>query len=768
MLDLRSSVLCCLAKTAAAQAKNDKFLINDSVLLKNLKKLFLFSLALDGDCSPLFVTKKNIADIKRGVKEICGGNCCNDCTDSQIIVFQPDDWIDKVIKICTPTTTTTTSTTSTTSTTTSTTTWNSSSTTTASLTTTTSATATDAGIDFDFSTDCVDPNKTLAVYVFNIVRAIPPLQVRIDGGAWISFTDTYLFTGLSNGSHTVTIKDVLNRTVSKTFTRVCVTTSTTSTSTTTSPCPSGYTYVGGVCVLVTTSSTSSTSSTTSSSTSSSSTFAADASFKEKKFTWNPTTDFTNYDPTTKIPQFDMTGDLPVIFDGGNGTLGGMFKPDWQFWKSGFTAITPRTYTLQEQNRFASLSDDLKAFEMSEQEVFYEPLRLLVDTDCLCSGEPCWANVFDPEWAEIVTRINTLFSWNVLAKKAKHICINLERIDYKPSYAMIVEKRNCLENGRYSTDSIDTAWNTKSNDYFVNAYRSARAEYFIRFFNEMKLSLDNFNVKAQMEGVGSMAAYIYSGTPENLLMSGSGVDIWTAGSQSGSLGAYFDYQDNGILYMGEPFNNLNDSKVLTEILAHYESQIRNDTRDKPVVNHIKPFRENVTGQEFGNCEKCNYASSSTQISQGFAIIPFFLRCGSWLWGTAPKSEFGSSYENFIAGRYLCSQVKDIVIGGERVKPEIRLQGDSQWYGDSTSWINAVTSNNPNRYTGWLIQEKATNSIAFPLVVAVKKGNTFAFAATRIGGLDSGTTIFDLRITLPNGVKTGTFTVKNRDWIVYEFS
>jgi hypothetical protein len=485
-----------------------------------------------------------------------------------------------------------------------------------------------------------------------------------------------------------------------------------------------------------------------------------------------------FNPANKFPAFTVKDPAPVVFDAGYAFIGNVFDKTWDVTQFGFSHITQRSFintlwatrfrNLVAANKAAELNADAHIFDTNQNvklKFFHDTTSGLPLGDIRATGNP-----FGADFNVIQKNLDTFF----LGEAEKDwLNVSLISFDYELNEIVLpmnkaLERRNFWDAGKYrhsSSGGTDPTWKTINDALFYQKYSQTAVDFWTTFIKMLrdKIRLKTPFVKTSWYGVGSQNGCIYSQRPETDYLSGACFEWGTAGNSGLTIGNMLDYQ-NGQVYCGEPLS-ITDSNTLIEMLAAYESA--RFAESKPSILHIKPFRENITGQATGNCTNCMHASASKQIAMGMALIPFFTGNGSWLWGTEGRKELGNAIENFINGRMLCSFFNDLMDGNQRyVVPEVRLVGEPNFIGDANNWKNAISPANATRYNAWTISKRINaTGRAFPLVRVIRNGNQMGLIATRIGGSDDGRSDIEIKMTTMGGSTwQKTITLQGRDWYV----
>lgn len=589
-------------------------------------------------------------------------------------------------------------------------------------------------LDFTYQSGC--NNTGLFVAITSVTGASGQVQYKIDNGA---YQGNSLFISLSDGTHTITVKDSAGNTKTKSFTRGCGSNQTTTTTTNAQGAVTTTTNLNS------------------------------NALESLSFNYSTESDYNSgYNPISKFGTFTTNGQ-PVIWDVGYNTLGYTYGgSSLNVTTLGFTHVTPRSAA----SLIGILSPSALAIEINaDQDVFsHSDVNYVSDATTLCIGyDESSGNVFYNDDVAIDAHLDYI---NV---DVDIMSFDVELVNLKESRDAIIRKRFCLEDGKYlsAINGGETMpYKNWSDEQFYQNYLKAYADYWVRFINILKSkNAAGSLTKTTWYGQGSNYSYAnYPYSDESIGYSTTPNPQWsTRGNNGAKISDVITYQNAGQIYCGEPYG-ITDSTVLASILSNYESQRKADGNAawRRSITHIKPFRENYTAGNADGvtpCTDCAHASSNKQIAQGMAYIPFFTGNGAWVWGTYGRKEFGQAIDHFIAARKICSYLNPIVDGTESyIIPEISLNG-VQWYGNSNDWGFATDISNPDRYTAHTIINNSTKFKDFPLVRAIKRGNSVAICATRVGGYDTGTTSFQIRIPKSNGTYyVERITLSGRDWFI----
>lgn len=599
-----------------------------------------------------------------------------------------------------------------------------------------SATTTSANsLEFTYQTGC--NNAGLFVAVTSVTGASGQVQYSIDGGA---YQGNSLFSSLSDGTHTITIKDGAGNTKSKSFTRGCGSNQTTTTTTATPGTVTTTTNLNSNILEPLTLN-----------------YSLESNYN------------SSYNPIAKFGTFTTNGQ-PFIWDVGYNTLGYTYgSSGLNVTTIGFTHATNRsagsiTGILTRDKLALEVNADADVF--SQTDVNY---RRDFTSSCVGYDESS-GNAFYNDDTAISSHLNYMNGVDV-----DIMSFDVELVNLRESRDAIIQKRNCLQGGKYKTSEnggTTLPYKNWTDEMFYQQYLKAYADYWVRFINILK-SKNATPATAKMSWYGTGANQSYASYPysdESAGLTTTPAPQWNIYGNAGyRVRDAITYQGAGQIYCGEPYG-ISDSTMLASMLSNYETQRKADgvSSWKRSITHIKPFRENYTAGNADGvtpCTNCAWASSTKQISQGTVFIPFFTGNGAWIWGTYGRAEFGQSIDHMVAARKICSYINPIIDGNESyIIPEISLDG-VRWWGNSNDWNAATDISNPDRYTAWTIIQNSSLRKEFPLVRAIKNGNSIAICATRINGLENGTISFQIRIPKSNGTYyVERITLTGREWFI----
>lgn len=476
---------------------------------------------------------------------------------------------------------------------------------------------------------------------------------------------------------------------------------------------------------------------------------------------------TSYNPNTKFGTFTVNNSI-LVYDPGSEAIGSRFSTSFIPTNSGFSHSTLRSYGITGGQNAANtaawlaLNKSKKAFEQNaDADVFVTSEsgetrpNWYSDAGCISGcGTGCDSNPFVNEDAAL----NTLITQFV---EADIVSFDTEYFWTLPPDSHILGKRNCFENGKYKlaiNGGTDPYYSLISDIDFVTEYKLAWVDYWKRYIGLLKAKC--VGNKMAWYGTGSKlgAAHLQS-YPDTIMFDGQSHWWWThPGNSTSLIKQSLDYQGGFDTYIAEYSSPIDPSSTvhITNLLSVVESLRFTDGNTKRLV-HFKPFRENVIGQESGNCTDCQFASASKQVAQSMIYSLFFTGSHGWLWGTTFKVEFNPALDYVMEARKVCSDLNFLITGTEQfIVPEISINNGASWIGDATNWSNSMNPTNPNKYNAHTILNSNGN---IPIVRAITNGNNFAIFATTSGT----TTTQDILFRIPKttgGYFQSALTVTNK--------
>lgn len=505
----------------------------------------------------------------------------------------------------------------------------------------------------------------------------------------------------------------------------------------------------------------------------------------------------NYDPRQKFGTYAWKGRQPLIWDMGFETVGKALNVNVKLAQLGFSQVTHRSYKIG----FGNLFEQLPRAEMAT--LYYshniiDPydfpnktvLKYHKDPTSLCTGnggglyqDPVDAqNPLDLQTATINANLFDVGS------NSKVYSLDYETVNLFHSDADILAKRPCLGAGimrKASDGGTDAFWKDIPDSQFPFIYRKFKADWWKNFFEQLSIRNSGKDLLGWYN-VGAKRGVVTTGTflpLENQQLNGVQDPNWSVVGYNGkALRDIVDFAGGFDVYCGEyalPIDPT-DSKILVDLLGQIQANFVADPQ-KPSQIYVKPFRENVTGQQVdrpdmngtgenstgtvGNCTTCFYKEGSRQVAAGMVLIPLFTNSSAWFWGTIHNKKLAKTFDYIFEATKVASLIPFTLDGTEEYFiPEYK--NGANWIGDSQSRTNSLNIQNPNRYTAWTVIQNQSPTVGFPILLGIKKGNQLAIFSTIIGGTDAGNKTFEFRVKRADGSYfTKTVTCANRDYYVW---